>query len=650
MPRYCAKTSWPVAGWLLLCAFLNCAGWLLSALHQLNTAGYLLCFAFVAIAIFCVFRSLGVALFPTSINARRLRRRFSRPFPAAFLILAGLVLLGGLLHPPSNYDGLAYREPRVLHWLAEGRWHWIHTFFHRLNVRACGFEWLSAPLMLFTKTDRLVFVFNFVSFLLLPGLVFSLFTGLGIAPRTAWYWMWLAPTGYSFLLQAGSIANDALAASFAAAALDFALRARVSRSTGQFWLSCLAAALLTGMKSSNLPLLLPWAIAILPSIPLIRRRLISTLGVGLVAAFSSFLPVGVLNWEHCGDWSGQAAEQAFFSKDFPVLHAGHNALLILLQNLAPPVFPMSDAWNRTAANIIPSPLEEKLGLIFEPAAAHLNLPEMQTEESAGLGFGLCVLLTLTFVATVYTPPPVPGTPLPWRPRLFRTAILGAAWLSPLPLLTVSGAATPARYLAPEYLWLIPAFLFRQSGDWTRLHRWWRWAGGVVFLLAGLLVVISPARPLWPANRLLSAFDSSSHPLLRRAQKVYAVYADRADAFAPVREQLPGGVAVLGIVTFDDPEASLWRPFGTRRVRHVLPEDTRESLSAQGIQYILINQGVFDERFGQRVEQWMAAIGAESVWKMTLTLRAGRPPSEWRLVRLTTVTPDGHETESTGSHL
>ncbi len=36
---------------------------------------------------------------------------------------------GGLIHAPANYDGLAYRIPRVLHWLAEGRWHLIETIF-----------------------------------------------------------------------------------------------------------------------------------------------------------------------------------------------------------------------------------------------------------------------------------------------------------------------------------------------------------------------------------------------------------------------------------------------------------------------------------------------------------------------------------------
>ena len=66
----------------------------------------------------------------------------------ACLIFAVLVFLGGVLYAPTNHTGLSYRTPRVLHWLSEGHWHWIHTPSYRMNDRACGFEWLSAPLLL----------------------------------------------------------------------------------------------------------------------------------------------------------------------------------------------------------------------------------------------------------------------------------------------------------------------------------------------------------------------------------------------------------------------------------------------------------------------------------------------------------------------
>jgi hypothetical protein len=177
-----------------------------------------------------------------------------------------------------------------LHWLTEGHWHWIHTPNYRMNNRACGFEWLTAPLLLFTKSDRSLFLINFLSFLLLPGLVFSVFTRLGVRSRVAWYWMWLLPTGYNFLLQAGSVANDTFPTVYALAALDFGLRAWGSRRGSDLWLSVLAAALLTGAKASNLTLLLPWAIVVLPLLPRLLRRPVAALVLLLLAAAVSFCP------------------------------------------------------------------------------------------------------------------------------------------------------------------------------------------------------------------------------------------------------------------------------------------------------------------------------------------------------------------------
>ena len=49
-----------------------------------------------------------------------------------------------------------------------------HTEFQRLNTRAAGFEWVCAPVIALTKTDRPLFLINVISFLLMPGLVFSL--------------------------------------------------------------------------------------------------------------------------------------------------------------------------------------------------------------------------------------------------------------------------------------------------------------------------------------------------------------------------------------------------------------------------------------------------------------------------------------------
>ncbi len=101
----------PVSFWIGFCTLLSAAGWILSALHALNATGYLIVFA-VAIVFGIIWRrGLGFdGLVP--IKPAKLRRRCSRFFPGAFLVIAGLAVLGGILHAPSNYDALAYRVPR----------------------------------------------------------------------------------------------------------------------------------------------------------------------------------------------------------------------------------------------------------------------------------------------------------------------------------------------------------------------------------------------------------------------------------------------------------------------------------------------------------------------------------------------------------
>src|SRR5579863_836672 len=148
-----------VVFWVWLCAYLNCAGWVLSACHGLNKAGYAVVFAIGLVWLLIWIKTMETPVFRTGMGAR-FRWRFRRAFPLAFLILAGMAFLGGALYLPTNYDSLAYRTTRVLHWLAAGQWQWVHTEFPRLNTRTAGFEWVTAPLLLFSGTDRLVFLIN----------------------------------------------------------------------------------------------------------------------------------------------------------------------------------------------------------------------------------------------------------------------------------------------------------------------------------------------------------------------------------------------------------------------------------------------------------------------------------------------------------
>jgi hypothetical protein len=422
---------------------------------------------------------------------KKLRHRFRRPWPACFVILAVLVFLGGALYPPSTHTAMTYRTPRVLHWLAEGRWNWIHTAEYRMNNRACGFEWLSAPLLLFTRSDRSLFLLNFIPFLLLPGLIFSVFTRLGIRARVAWHWMWLFPTGYTFLVQAGSAGNDTFPTVYALAAVDFACRAWtwlrrggtikpptlrpfspvVSFNGGgrkafvELCFSTIAASLLTGAKASNIPLLLVWGILAFPLLPLLRGRLAIVSATAALAIAVSFVPTAAINIIQCGDWAGLSLEAAAMNMKQPLVGIWGNFFLLLLDNFTPTFFPMARSWNQSFFYFMPEAITDPLRENFDTGFEALY--EMPSEDWAGLGFGLCVLLVVSLRAAhrirlmnrSASAKKAPGLlPTLDIPQALRRWAMIAGWIALLGYCLKSGMATGARLVSPYYAFLLPLLL------------------------------------------------------------------------------------------------------------------------------------------------------------------------------------------------
>jgi hypothetical protein len=635
-----------VKAWLWASALATAAGWSLSALGQLNRVGYLV-FGAVVVAGFVVGRkAFGWEVPGIGVNCRKLRRRFRRWLPASFAVLTFLVFLGGVLYPPSNHAGFTYRTPRVLHWLMEGHWHWIHTPDYRMNDRACGFEWLTAPVLLFTKSDRSLFLINFLSFLFLPGLIFSVFTRLGVRPRVAWHWMWLLPTGYNFLLQAGSTANDTFPTVYALAAMDFGLRAWASRRASDLWLSVLAAALLTGAKASNLTLLLPWAIVVCPLLPLLLRKPVASAGLLVLSAAVSFLPTAALNQYYCGDWSGLRLEREGMNMKNPLVGVWGNALL-LLKNLVPPFFPLAGRWNQSALTAMPQAVVKPMVANFEQGFHVIG--EIPTEDGAGLGFGVSVLILVSVVAG-------------WRerqvaagrntlnglnrlkglnglsgngvPKLVRRLALIAPWGSLLFYGMKSGIVDAPRLISPYYALLLPSLIVGARQTQIVRRRWWRalaWGG---LVLAVPVVMTIPGRPLWPAQTILSKLKARKpgQTSIARALEVYTVYGDRWDSLAQVRPLLPAGLNVVGFLGHgDDVDISLWRPFFSRRVEHILLEDSPALIRERGLQYAVVSGGYLATS-GVPLEAWLQRSRAELLGTVTVIQTVIHGPQPWYVVR------------------
>jgi hypothetical protein len=619
--------------WLWISAFASAAGWTLSAFGQLNRIGYGI--AFIAFAIFTFAARNELFQGGIKFSAKKFLHRFRRPLPLCFAALTVMIFLGGVIYQPTNYTGLSYRLPRTLQWLAHGQWCWIHTPDYRMNDRACGIEWLTAPLLLFTKSDRALFLLNFIPFLLLPGLVFSIFTRLGVRARVAWLWMWLLPTGYDFLLQAGSIANDTFPTVYALAAVDFAARAWQSRRPADLWHSILAAALVTGAKASNLPLLLPWAILIFAVLPLLRKKVVVTALIILLAALVSFLPTAILNVHFLNDWSGLSIEHKGLDMKNPAVGVWGNALLIAFNNFLPPFCPFAGRWNQHALTLLPQFIIAPMVASFE-GGFHV-IGELPIEDAAGMGFGLSVLLLVSFTAVRFgkNRDAVENETSfhPAIPREFSLLVLIAPWIALLAYGMKSGMVTPQRIIAPYYPLLVPLLLLGAGQSQIIRRRWWRALAGGCLVLAFVVLILSPDRPLWPAKTILARLRSE-HPNQRqiaRALKVYTVYYGRADPLAGVRDLLPPEIKTVGFIgTEDDTDLSLWRPFGERRVDQFFLTDPPAQIRQQ-VQYVVVG-GFNLKEHNVPLEAWLAQSGAELFATTNATLKVSDGPQPWYVVR------------------
>ena len=163
--------------------------------------------------------------------------------------------------------------------------------------------------------------------------------------------------------------------------------------------------------------------------------------------------------------------------------------------------------------------------------------------------------------------------------------------------------------------------------------WWRRMVGGVLVLALVVLVLSPDRPLWPAKTILSEALARrpDQRLIARALKVYTVYSERSDALAGVRGLLPPDIKVVGFIgTEDDCDISLWCPFGERRVEHFFLTDPPEQIR-QHVQYVVLG-GFHLKEHHTTLDAWLQSSGAELVATTNATLKITEGLQPWYMVR------------------
>ena len=576
-----------------------------------------------ALFLMCRFRN-GISPSVSGIRTGSLIRRFRKPLPLIYLTYLMLSLVGGIVYPPSNYDALCYRLPRILHWWSQNGWHWIGGYNIRMDYSATGFEWLAAPLLVVFKSDRLLFLINVISYALMPGLVYSLLAGLGVVRRVAWAWMWILPTAYCFVLQAGSIGNDMFATIYFLAAAVFALRAVKSYCWSAASLSILAAALMTGAKASNIPLLLPLGFLLIRSRPILLGKPIRSLGLIVVASAVSFLPSIFINLKHTGDWTGDPTNSEKMKLSDPVAGLAGNSLQLLLGTVAPPVFPMAKTWNSASKRLMEGEPLRSIARHYPRFA--LSAGELATEEGAGLGPGILVLclVMLGFVA-------LRGGRLGKGAPAMIFGVL--CWISLGVFLAKMGSESAARLVSPYYAGMVIPFLaFRNQGNLVG-KSWWVVLAILCALTVLPAVLINPARPLVPPQELIGMLKILNSPAgtVDRINRVYSVYKDRPDVLSDLRSDLPTDALIVGFAgSGNEPEYSLWRPLGHSRVLDLGSAGSDRPDSVK-LDCIVASEGGLRDRFALSSKNFAEAIGGTISRREKISVFAGKSPEEWIII-------------------
>lgn len=634
-PSEVSAFDWLLSIGIRLAALAVILGWLLSAFGSLDLRGYLLVGAPAA---------AGLILWSLKRRPRRWglldSRRIvawwkrGRYLPLLYLLTFLLVILGSLLHEPNNFDGLSYRAPKVLFWLQQHHWQWIHSPYRGVNYLLPNYEWLTVPMFLVTGGFHVTVILNWVAFLLVPPLFFSLLRALGARGRLAFDWMWLFPSGYVITMLAGGIGNDLVGLAAILAGLHFARRFAASGNGACLADALLAAGFCTGAKLSNLPLPAFVLIFLLKD----RQRLLTNKvavasGVVFGTLASALIPL-LLNRAYTGSILGVSDENLVAN---PVAGWVGNGLILILAAIVPPVFPGAGQASALLEKALGGGLDSWLHSHYGKFTLRLN--ELPQEEGGALGLGITLGLLLCLIGWARSRR---GNVQPAG----RVSLLRWQWVAywvclgvGLAVITAKLGTGPAvpRNLLPWYpLVLGPVLVFLGRGR-CESSRLWRVTAPLICLSVLPALLLTPSRPLVPPRMVLGLAQRAhlGAAALERLRIVYEVYAERADPFIVVKRAIPPDAEMIGLISDgSEPTAAWFKPFGRRWPVYLLSARQVEAARSSGaVRYVVVKEPCCEEFFQLPPARWFERFRARPVQSCEVTLFASKPPVRFTVARL-----------------
>lgn len=623
MPQSYPFTLKLSAFWVVYCAWALLSGWVLSYFKKLDAEGYLTMLPLLLIGVLCVNRipAKRPQLILQGWTSSPLMTRAPR---TAWLFVILIIGIGACLHAPSNYDGLTYRLPRLLHWLQHHGWFWIGGIDYRMDIAGTGVEWMSAPLIVLFGNDRCLFLLNYLPFLFFPTWFFLAARGMGVCRKSAAVWMFLMPLAFGLVVQSGSIGNDLPGVALGLASVAFAARATRSHPLISMVLSAFCVAMMSAIKITMMPLLLPIGLFWLVQAWKCCRRPASVIAFSAclpLFAICSFLPHAVLCWQHCGAWNGNPENRYGTEIEHPLAGIVGNTLAFTTSIFAPPILPNANAIDARAHALLSSKSWYQWLQNHYSSFDFGFRQELPSEESSGIGLGVTFAMFVWTLLSRIRREPLANVVLP------RWLILGSVGFATLVFLAKGGAgASIARLMlpfTPFFLFALLPYLGNPPGHQRRI-----WLASSLlpgfFLLPTLL--INPNRPLL-APRWLSQLPGVPSSLSARMESVFETYARRNALLDPLLSKLPP-TAVIGYAgEIDHPHSSLFFPIGQRRVYDF------QAATESRCEWIIGTREGIEVRSGKSFDSWSAG-NYRLVYQENLTAKVSVGPELWYIFRKT----------------